>query len=61
VPAVWAVQPRGQEEAGWAEPGIRPKSLRKLENHFSFSKWFYKLQTIKYKSTSSHQEKYAMT
>jgi hypothetical protein len=33
------------DEAGWAEPGIRPKSLRKLENPFSFSKLFYKLQT----------------
>jgi hypothetical protein len=27
-----------------AEPGIRPKSLRKIENLFSFSKLFYKLQ-----------------
>jgi hypothetical protein len=69
--------PLGREEAGWAEPEIQPKSLRKLENPFSFSKLFYKLQTklnsnqiwismtstrtIKYKSTSSHQEKYATT
>jgi hypothetical protein len=30
---------------GWAEPGIRAKSLRKLENPFSFLKLFYKLQT----------------
>jgi hypothetical protein len=36
---------RAREEAGWAEPGIQPKSLRNLENHFSFSKLFYKLQT----------------
>jgi hypothetical protein len=62
-------RPRAWEEAGWAEPGIWPKSLRKLENHFPFSKLFYKLQTnlmtstctIKYKSTSSHHEKYATT
>jgi hypothetical protein len=38
-------KPRTREEAGWAEPRIRPESLRKLENPFSFSKLFYKLQT----------------
>jgi hypothetical protein len=44
---VRARKPLGQrrEEAGWTEPGIWPKSLRKLENPFSFSKLFYKLQT----------------
>jgi hypothetical protein len=31
--------------AGWAKLGIWPKGLRKLENSFSFSKLFYKLQT----------------
>jgi hypothetical protein len=36
---------RAREEAGWAEPGIRLKSLRKLENPVSFLKLFYKLQT----------------
>jgi hypothetical protein len=30
--------PHAREEAGWAEPGIQPKSLRKLENPFSFFK-----------------------
>jgi hypothetical protein len=38
-------RPRTGEEVGCAEPGIRPKSLRKLENIFSFSKLFYKLET----------------
>jgi hypothetical protein len=33
----------GAASAGWAEPGIQPKSLRKLE--IFFSKLFYKLQT----------------
>jgi hypothetical protein len=36
--------PRAREEASWAEPGSQPKSLRKLENPFSFSKLFYKLE-----------------
>jgi hypothetical protein len=54
---------------------IRPEADFQLRNYFSFSNLFYKLQinlnsnqvlisttstrTIKYKSTSSHQEKYA--
>jgi hypothetical protein len=35
-----------REEAGWAEPGIRSKSLRKLENHFSFSNCFINYKPI---------------
>jgi hypothetical protein len=41
----WTAGPRTGEEVGCAERGIRPKSLRKLENIFSFSKLFYKLET----------------
>jgi hypothetical protein len=68
---------RARGEASWAAPKIQPKSRIQIRKHFSFSKLFYKLQinlnsnqncisttsthTIKYKSTSSHQEKFAMT
>jgi hypothetical protein len=43
APTSWATQAMRAGVAGWAEPGIRPKSLRKLENAVSFSKLFYKL------------------
>jgi hypothetical protein len=58
---------RTHAEAGWAAPKIWPNIRILIRNSFSFSNLFYKLQinltsthTIKYKSTSSHQEKYAM-